>query len=76
MFRRKRNTGHLILFQRHLYGRRRYSTNILVNLLQKRERQRSRIHAEYKIDANEQPDVSALFLSTVKNRFITTLASA
>jgi hypothetical protein len=62
---------------------------MLVNAPQKRERERerererdrergerTRIHAEYKTDANERPDVSALFLAMVSQYFMGTLTSA
>jgi hypothetical protein len=51
---------------------------MLANALQKKERvgERNRIHAEYKTDANERPDVSALFLVMVSQYFMGTLTSA
>jgi hypothetical protein len=50
---------------------------MLVNALQKkRGGERNRIHAEYKTDANERPDVSALFLAMVSQYFMATLTSA
>jgi hypothetical protein len=39
-------------------------------------RERTRIRAEYKTDANERPDVSALFLAMVSQYFMGTLTSA
>jgi len=53
---------------------------MLVNAPQKKKEremgERTRIHAEYKTDANERPDVSALFLAMVSQYFMGTLTSA
>jgi hypothetical protein len=53
---------------------RQYTTNRLVSARVKRER--NRIHVKYKVDANERPDVSALFVSTIMMHITGTLTSA